>query len=286
MTADPRCIQVEGVELAVWERAGSDPAVLFCHATGFHARCWDYIVELLPAVRVVAIDMRGHGRSTKPAPPIPWKQFGRDVAAVARELGVRDLIGVGHSMGGHSLVVAAAQYPEAFGELILLDPVILPRGAYIGPYEEPHYARKRRNRWSSPQAMIERFRERAPFDKWNARVLNDYCEYGLLPDGDEFVLACPPEIEGAIYEQSRARESDPSQEIADLAIPVEVVRANAKTTDDPGRDMTASPTDPALASRFTQGRELLVPFTHFIPMEAPEFVAERIAEAIRRRRSA
>jgi hypothetical protein len=40
----------------------------------------------------------------------------------------------------------------------------------------------------------------------------------------------------------------------------------------------ASPTAPDLASRFSNGRDLLVDYSHFIPMEAPEFVAEQILQ--------
>ncbi|MCG8346819.1 MAG: hypothetical protein MI924_03430 [Chloroflexales bacterium] len=49
--------------------------------------------------------------------------------------------------------------------------------------------------------MFDRFVERAPFCRWDRTILRDYCQYGLLPapDGDGYVLACPPAIEAAIY---------------------------------------------------------------------------------------
>ena len=56
--------------------------------------------------------------------------------------------------------------------------------------------------------MFERFHKRPPFDLWQPQVLRDYCEYGLLPDGDGFVLACPPEIEASIYQHSNAPDSN------------------------------------------------------------------------------
>ncbi len=36
-------------------------------------------------------------------------------------------------------------------------------------------------------------------------------EFGLLPDGDEFVLACPPEIEAAIYPGLNHPDADISE---------------------------------------------------------------------------
>ncbi len=257
--------------------------MFLCHATGFHARCWDAIVEQLPGVRSIAVDMRGHGQSGKPEPPIPWRQFGEDVAAIAREFGVHRAIGVGHSMGGHSVTLAAARVPDAFSELILLDPVIIPEAAYNGPLTEPHFARKRRNRWISPEAMFESFSQRAPFNAWDKRVLHDYCQYGLLPapDGEGFVLACPPEIEGAIYEHSRAGGSNIYPEIESLDVPALVIRS-PNSTGSAGMDMLASPTAPDLASNFKHGTDRVVEYSHFIPMEAPDFVASQILSALER----
>lgn len=274
----PRFLKVKGAEVALWERAGVDPTILLCHATGFHAHCWDAVTDHLGAQRCISIDLRGHGQSTKPEPPISWRDFGNDVANIAGQLQLKNSIGVGHSMGGHSLALAAALVPEAFAHLLLLDPVIMPEAFYIGPIAEPHYARRRRNRWSSPEEMIDRFRDRAPFDRWDAQVLHDYCEYGLLPaaDGDGYVLACPPEIEGSIYEQSRACDANIYPEIARVKTPVTIVRALGRYIPGPDADLNGSPTAPDLASKFASARDVPVEYSHLIPMEAPEYVADLI----------
>ena len=116
---------------------------------------------------------------------------------------------------------------------------------------------------------------RPPFDTWDRAVLRDYCEYGLLPDGDGYVLACPPEIEAAIYENSPAPESNIYPEIATIKIPVQVVRAGKLL--DPGNFMAASPTAPNLASRFAHGTDIcLKDRSHFIPMEDPGLVARLV----------
>ena len=41
-------------------------------------------------------------------------------------------------------------------------------------------------------------------------------------------------------------------------------------------DMTASLTAPDLATRFRHGQDVVVQHSHFIPMEAPELVAEHL----------
>ncbi len=150
----PRFFDLDGVRLAVFERAGAEPPVFLAHATGFHARCWNQIVARVPHRRAIAFDMRGHGLSSKPEPPYRWRQFGEDTAMLVRELNLHGATGVGHSMGGHSMSLAAALVPDAFAELILVDPVIMPPALYTGRPREAHYARKRRNDWQSPDEIL------------------------------------------------------------------------------------------------------------------------------------
>ncbi|HEU4325424.1 MAG TPA: alpha/beta hydrolase [Roseiflexaceae bacterium] len=272
----PTFHSINGLRLALYERAGAGQPLLFVHANGFHARCWDQVIARLPGRRCFAPDLRGHGRSDKPAPPYDWRVFGQDIAALARALDLRGAVGVGHSLGGHAVALAAALVPEAFGRLLLIDPVIMSPAVYQMPAPTEHFAARRRDRWESPAAMEQRFRERPPFSRWDPAVLRDYCQHGLLPapDGDGFVLACPPAIEAAIY--LTGNRTDIYAEIATVDIPVTLMRAGqpARSLD----DMTGSPTAPDLAQRFPRGQDIHLPeHTHFIPMEDPPLVAAALA---------
>ena len=273
----PEFLDANGVRLALWERRGTEPPVFLAHATGLHARTWNQIVARIPNRRAIAFDMRGHGLSAKPEPPYEWQAFGEDTAALARALGLRGATGVGHSMGGHSLALAAAMVPEAFAELILIDPVIMPPALYTGRPREPHFARRRRNQWTSPDEMFESFKDRLPFRTWDPAVLRDYCAYGLVPavDGNGYVLACHPEIEASIYEASTLHDANINDRLGMIAAPVTVIRAPRFMPSQEGpMDMTASLTAPDLATRFRHGQDIVVPHSHFIPMEAPGLVAE------------
>lgn len=224
-----------------------------------------------------ALDMRGHGRSSAPDPPYNWRDFGVDLVAVARHFGVRGALAVGHSMGGHATALAAALAPELFHRLVLIDPVILPRAAYAEPPRPEHFAARRRNRWASAAEMVDRFGDRLPFSRWEPQVLRDYCEYGLrpAPDGDGYVLACPPAVEAAIYAASI--NADIYAELATVQAPVQVIRCG--TPRPPATwDMSASPTAPDLAAQFAHGSDRLLPeYSHFMPMEAPALAAKLIA---------
>lgn len=272
-----RRVRANGVELCIFEWAGEGPPVLLAHATGFHARTWDAVARRLPGRRLVAVDMRGHGRSERPEERYTWDRFGEDVADLVRVLGLEEVVAVGHSMGGHSVTYAAAMEPERFAALLLLDPVISRRPPAVArPREDgsagTSFVARRRNEWASPEEMIERFRGRSPHALWDAEVLDDYARYGLLPaaDGAGYVLACPPAIEAEIYSASHEFNIYPL--LPRVLAPARILRARPP---EPGEQaFTSSPTDPALASAFPHAEDvLLADLTHFIPMQAPEVVA-------------
>ena len=271
-------LPVNGITLTLWDWAGPGETVFFVHATGFHARCWDQVIALLPDYRCLALDLRGHGRSDTPALPTDWHIMGEDVAVAVHALGIQRAIGVGHSMGGHAVALAAALAPDAFAGLVLIDPVILGPERYIGAREGEHFAARRRDRWPSVAAMVERFADRPPFNAWDSAVLHDYCQYGLLPakDGDGYMLACPPAFEGACYHAATAIGSNIHPEIARVGQPTLVVRAIAGERQE-GGGFAASPTMPDLATHFPQGRDLPDrEHTHFLPMESPAWTADYI----------
>lgn len=281
-------VQANGIELAFFEWGrdfiGREPSLLMVHATGFHARCWDPVIAHLGDRHVIAVDQRGHGRSEK-AEIAHWKVLGRDLVGLAQGLGLRDAIGVGHSMGAHALVDAAAALPGAFHRLVLIDPVIASPDQYgeggwaissLGG--EPHPTAKRKRRFDSVEAMIERFRDRVPYRVFHPDALRAYCTHGLLPsdDGEGWVLACPPEIEASVYMTSRTNKGV-HDSIRALDIPVLILRAKLPPKDRNAMDFSSSPTWPGLVHEFRHGRELHFPDrTHFLPMEIPDQIAELI----------
>lgn len=265
------------LQLAVWEWPGEGPALLFAHATGFHGRCWDRIVRRFPGRRALALEFRGHGRSGIPAPPIPWSAFAEDILAVARHFDLRDAVGIGHSMGGHSLVSATISRPASFSALVLVDPVIMPRAEYGAPGPDASFIARRRNRFASSEEMLERFRRRLPFSTWQLEALRDYCDYALRPDGDSFVLACPPAVEASIYGLCNAPENDLYDAMPGVLQPATILRAGSVATS-AMFDLNKSPTAPDLAGCFPHGRDVFLPeHNHYIPMEAPELVEAEIA---------
>lgn len=267
-----------------WGSAASTQTIVLLHATGFHARCWDQVIQRLPAdARIIAVDLRGHGRSGK-QPPYIWSTFAGDIIELIQALAIRHAVGAGHSMGGHCLVQVTYALPEAFDRLLLIDPVIMSPELYGAggrhSYErvEDHPVSRRRSVWSGWQEMYDRFVTRHPYSLWRHDVLEDYCRYGVLPGADgNWTLACPPMVEASVYMNNTS--TDVHSKLAKIQQPVTVMRAKSRDFSrlpDEGErmDFSMSPTWPELAGAFPHGEDVYLPeLTHFIPMQDPELVA-------------
>jgi pimeloyl-ACP methyl ester carboxylesterase len=264
--------------------AGREPSILLVHATGFHARVWDQMISHMPGRHIVSLDQRGHGRSEKVRIE-SWRTVGEDLVAWIDAVGAEGAIGVGHSMGGHAMTHAAANRPAAFARLTLVDPVVADPAGWSSRawktedlHEGQHPTVKRKNHFASPEAMIERFANRSPYSLFEPEALRDYCVHGLLPapDGDGYVLACPPEIEASVYMTSRTHPGI-YDDIARVQVPVTVLRAQEHSGDGGAMDFASSPTWPKLAEAFPNGRDVYLPeLTHFMPMQAPRIVADYV----------
>ncbi|RFU22098.1 alpha/beta fold hydrolase [Geodermatophilus marinus] len=103
---------VDGTPLAVTVRGPREaPPVVLVHGLGMYSRGWDDVAARLAREhRVIAYDLRGHGRSGDAGSAgYTLEAHGRDLLAVLEgclDPGTRALV-VGHSLGGGVLLAAA-----------------------------------------------------------------------------------------------------------------------------------------------------------------------------------
>jgi 3-oxoadipate enol-lactonase len=69
---------------------------------------------------VVAMDHRGHGRGIRTREPFGLEDCADDAAGLLRELGVRNAIVVGYSMGGPVALLMARRHPDRVRGLVLI----------------------------------------------------------------------------------------------------------------------------------------------------------------------
>jgi len=105
-----------------WQGTSSESMVLL-HGIGDNAHIWDHVVSRLPeGIRVVAIDQRGHGRSTWAVPPAySCDDYVDDLDAVVTTLHLEAVVLMGHSMGALHATRYASLHPDKVTGLIHAD---------------------------------------------------------------------------------------------------------------------------------------------------------------------
>jgi len=97
------------------------------------------------------------------------------------------------------------------------------------------------------------------------------------PAGEGYVLACSPDMEGGTYAASGNGPAMGTEVIPHIRVPVTVMRGRQPVPGEEAAPFSRSPTPPQLASLFADGEDVLLPeLSHFIPMEAPDLVAEQV----------
>lgn len=114
------------VELAVrtWGPPGDANAeALLLHGLASTSHIWDLVGPRLArrGVRAVAVDQRGHGRSSKPARGYGFERVAADAAAVVEATGLRRPVLVGHSWGANVVLELAVRHPELGRSIVLVD---------------------------------------------------------------------------------------------------------------------------------------------------------------------
>lgn len=108
------------VQVRVDGRVGA-PAVVLVHGFGASMRWWDGVVpRLARSLRVVRVDLLGHGGSAKPRDGYSMTAQADLVAQAMRAVGVRRASVVGHSMGGVVATALAERHRAAVAAVMLI----------------------------------------------------------------------------------------------------------------------------------------------------------------------
>lgn len=105
-----------------YEEYGHGAPLVLVHGLGSSTRDWEYqIPELARHFRVIALDVRGHGRSDKPRERYSIQGFAEDVAALIEHLQLPPVHLVGISMGGMIGFQLGVDRPELLKSLCIVN---------------------------------------------------------------------------------------------------------------------------------------------------------------------
>lgn len=286
---------LKGGEMAgiMFGSESASPDIVFLHATGFNARAYRTLLAPMgDRHAVLALDFRGHGRSTLPAKRfgyVSWRTHRDDVLEVIEKNFTRPVTLAGHSLGATVALLAGAKRGDLIASLALIEPVILPAAHYafmempLGPllrrwtFPLARAAAARRANFPDRQSAMEAFAGRGVFKTFSSEAIADYVGDGLVEDerAGGFRLACSPHYEAATF---CAQRHDPWAALRAVHAPLVLLRAEKHSTMPPAALHRFSALKPEALVATVEGA------THMLPMERPDRVRAAIEAAALRAR--
>ncbi len=109
--------------IAYIDEGSGDQTLLLVHGLASNAGFWRYnIDELSQNHRVIAVDLPGYGKSQKGGYPYGMHFWAETLSHFIDELGLENVVYVGHSMGGQIGITLSIEFPDAIDQLVLAAP--------------------------------------------------------------------------------------------------------------------------------------------------------------------
>jgi pimeloyl-ACP methyl ester carboxylesterase len=202
----------DGVSIAYQVQGQGEPAVVLVHGWALDHHVWDGQTPALEKRhRVVTLDLAGHGGSGGARSAWTMAAFGEDVKAVVEAVGAKQVVLVGHSMGGPVVLEAARRMPDRVKGIVLVDTLL--------DVEE-----------RTPAAEVDAFARQleADYEK-TTRQMADYLFAPATPPAVRervmrHALALPAGVSVAILRQVWAY--DPLPALQEIKAPIRAVNAD------------------------------------------------------------
>lgn len=167
------------------------PLLHLAPANGFPPMTYEPLLRELSGYQAICTPPRAlWGDQAPPTEYRDWNADAHDLLAGLAARDLREIIAVGHSLGGVVSMLALLKTPERFKALIMLDPPILPPhflAMIAAAWEQDmveeipmvRAARRRRQFFDSEAGAFARFRGKRVFADWTDESLWLYIEHGL-----------------------------------------------------------------------------------------------------------
>ena len=192
------------------KRGDGAETLILIHGFGGDLDNWLFNIDALgEKATVYALDLPGHGQSTKKLDNPGLKSLTGALMGFMDKLGIEKAHLAGHSMGGACLLMVAHRHPDLFSHLVIYEPVVFPPVTMDdGPPELAQGARRRRTTFASYEAAIANFTAKPPLNRFTPAALEAYVRHGFRQEADgEVHLKCSPELEATTFEMSRSHHA-------------------------------------------------------------------------------
>lgn len=116
-------VELDDAQLFFTDEGTGDATMVFVHGYSCDSHDWSWqIPHFADRYRVVAVDSRGHGRSSAPDDGYDPHELAEDVAALIGHLDCGPVIVVGHSLGGVVASTLAVEHPTLVAAVVSIDP--------------------------------------------------------------------------------------------------------------------------------------------------------------------
>lgn len=211
-----------GGHISYEDRGRGEPALLLLPGWASSRRVFDPVVPQLAASRrVLSLDLRGHGRSSRDVGDFGFAQLTDDAVAVIEASGARTVIPVALSHAGWLALELRKRLGDRIPKLILLDWIILDPPA---PFLNALAALQENESWRQVRDQL--------FAMWRADTDNEQLSAFLSTDMGEYPFEMWARA-GREIASSYRRHGNPLNALAALQPPVPVLHIYAQP-DDPG----------------------------------------------------
>lgn len=205
-------VQVNNIRLHYLDHrpddSGGAPILVLLPGLTANANCFDGLIEagLSRRLRVLALDLRGRGLSDKPASGYSMADHAADVIAMLDALEIERAVIGGHSFGGLLTFYLAANFPDRFSKLVVIDAAVKLVNSQTRELIKPSLDRlgQRSPSWES---YIEAIKRAPYFDGWWDRAIESYfrADVQFNEDGSVQPRSRPENIAEAI---DKAQQED------------------------------------------------------------------------------
>ncbi len=147
VTAESHFASVDGLKVHYTNYGAADATLVFVHGWSCDETVWNAQAGPLAAesVRVITIDLPGHGQSGKPEIAYTMHLYARAIDAVLRDAKVQRAVVVGHSNGTPVIRQFYREYPASVSGMVIVDGALQPffdaagMEKFLAPMRGPDY---------------------------------------------------------------------------------------------------------------------------------------------------